>query len=168
MAYHTYVQYLFFTQWEVLKCYVNGLGLKLIGDLPIYVSLDSADVWGERRFFLLGEDGRPKKVAGVPPDYFCEDGQRWGNPLYDWDAQRQDGFGWWIRRVEGASFLFDAIRIDHFRGLASYWAIPAESETARTGTWERGPGMWCISAVGVWRMGVHSTFRKRAARLMGR
>ena len=150
VAYYTYVQYLFFTQWEALKCYVNQLGLKFIGDLPIYVSLDSADVWGERRFFLLGEDGRPKKVAGVPPDYFCEDGQRWGNPLYDWEAQRRDGFGWWIRRVEGASRLFDAIRIDHFRGLESYWAIPAEAEIARTGTWERGPGMDLLGVLTSW------------------
>ena len=150
VAFHTYLQFLFFTQWETLKYYVNELGVKLIGDLPIYVSLDSADVWGERQFFRLGEDGRPQMVAGVPPDYFCEDGQRWGNPLYDWNAQRRDGFGWWIRRVEGASCLFDAIRIDHFRGLESYWAIPAESETARTGTWERGPGMDLLGVLTSW------------------
>lgn len=150
VAYHTYVQYLFFTQWETLKKYVNGLGVKLIGDLPIYVSLDSADVWGEQRFFLLGKDGRPSKVAGVPPDYFSKDGQLWGNPLYDWEAQKKEGFGWWIRRVEGASRLFDAIRIDHFRGLESYWAVPARSDTARAGAWEKGPGMDLLRVLTSW------------------
>lgn len=100
VAFHTWVQYWFFRQWESLKTYVNDRGVKLIGDLPIYVSLDSADVWSERREFLLDAQGRPTKVAGVPPDYFSADGQLWGNPLYDWKAQKADGFGWWIRRVE--------------------------------------------------------------------
>ena len=150
VAFHETVQYWFFTQWEALKKYVNALDIKIIGDLPIYVSLDSSDVWAERREFLLDSQGRPSKVAGVPPDYFSEDGQLWGNPLYDWKTMKQNGFGWWIRRVEGASKLFDAIRIDHFRGLESYWAVPAESETAKTGQWEKGPGMDLLRVLTSW------------------
>ncbi|MEG2176616.1 MAG: 4-alpha-glucanotransferase [Oscillibacter sp.] len=150
VAFHRYVQYLFFRQWQAFKAYVNAQGLRLIGDLPIYVSLDSADVWSERREFLLGEDGLPTRVAGVPPDYFSADGQLWGNPLYDWAAQKANGFGWWIRRVEGAGKLFDAIRIDHFRGLESYWAIPAQAKTAREGTWEQGPGMDLLGTLTGW------------------
>lgn len=150
VAYHEAVQYWFFTQWEALKQYANALGIRIIGDLPIYVSLDSADVWAERREFLLDSQGRPSKVAGVPPDYFSEDGQLWGNPLYDWKAMRENGFGWWIRRVEGASKLFDAIRIDHFRGLESYWAVPAGAETAKTGRWEKGPGMDLLGVLTGW------------------
>ncbi len=141
IAFHAWVQRTFFTQWAALKRYANQLGIQIIGDLPIYVSLDSADVWSERREFLLDEEGRPSKVAGVPPDYFSQDGQLWGNPLYDWRSMKADGFGWWIRRVEGASRLFDAIRIDHFRGLESYWAVPAGARTAKSGQWEKGPGM---------------------------
>lgn len=150
VAFHTWVQYWFFRQWESLKAYVNDRGVKLIGDLPIYVSLDSADVWSERREFLLDAQGRPTKVAGVPPDYFSADGQLWGNPLYDWNAQRADGFGWWIRRVEGASRLFDAIRLDHFRAFASYWAVPAGAETAKVGHWEVGPGMDLLRVLTGW------------------
>lgn len=150
IAFHTYVQYLFFTQWAALKAEVNRQGVKLIGDLPIYVSLDSADVWSERKEFLLDAEGRPEKVAGVPPDYFSEEGQLWGNPLYDWKAQRADGFGWWIRRVEGASHLFDAIRIDHFRAFESYWAVPAGAESAREGAWEKGPGMALLGVLTSW------------------
>ena len=144
------VQYWFFTQWESLKQYANSLGIQIIGDLPIYVSLDSSDVWAEREQFLLDGEGKPSKVAGVPPDYFSEDGQLWGNPLYDWAAMKRDGFGWWIRRVEGASKLFDAIRIDHFRGLESYWAVPAESDTAKVGQWEKGPGMDLLGVLTSW------------------
>ena len=125
IAYHEAVQFWFFSQWEAMKQYANGLGVKIIGDLPIYVSLDSADVWSERKEFLLDGDGLPARVAGVPPDYFSEEGQLWGNPLYDWAAMKADGFGWWIRRVEGASHLYDAIRIDHFRAFESYWSVPA-------------------------------------------
>ena len=150
VAFQTCVQHWFFTQWAALKAYVNGLGLGLIGDLPIYVSLDSADVWSERKEFLLDSEGRPGKVAGVPPDYFSEDGQLWGNPLYDWAAMKRDGFGWWIRRVEGAGKLFDVIRLDHFRGLESYWAVPAGAETARTGSWEKGPGMDLLGVLTSW------------------
>ena len=150
VAYHTWVQYCFYKQWAELKKYVNDAGLKLIGDLPIYVSLDSADVWSERKQFLLDAEGKPVKVAGVPPDYFSAEGQLWGNPLYDWEAMRNDGFGWWIRRVEGASDLFDAVRIDHFRGLESYWAIPATSKTAKNGSWEKGPGMDLLRVLTGW------------------
>lgn len=154
VAFETCVQHWFFTQWAALKTYVNDLGLGMIGDLPIYVSLDSADVWSERGEFLLDEEGKPSKVAGVPPDYFSEDGQLWGNPLYDWAAMKRGGFGWWIRRVEGASRLFDVIRIDHFRGLESYWAVPAGAETARTGSWERGPGMDLLGVLTSWFQGI--------------
>ena len=150
VSFHTYIQYWFFTQWESLKQYANSLGIQIIGDLPIYVSLDSSDVWAEREQFLLDGEGKPSKVAGVPPDYFSEDGQLWGNPLYDWAAMKRDGFGWWIRRVEGAGKLFDAIRIDHFRGLESYWAVPADSETAKTGRWEKGPGMDLLGVLTSW------------------
>ena len=153
VSFHTYIQYWFFTQWESLKQYANSLGIQIIGDLPIYVSLDSSDVWAEREQFLLDGEGKPSKVAGVPPDYFSEDGQLWGNPLYDWAAMKRDGFGWWIRRVEGASKLFDAIRIDHFRGLESYWAVPAESDTAKVGQWEKGPGMDLLRVLTSWFSG---------------
>ena len=154
VAFHTCVQYWFFTQWAALKKYVNGLGIQIIGDVPIYFSLDSSDVWAEREQFLLDGEGRPSKVAGVPPDYFSEDGQLWGNPLYDWAAMKRDGFGWWIRRVEGAAKLFDAIRIDHFRGLESYWAIPADSDTAKVGQWEKGPGMDLLRVLTGWFSGI--------------
>lgn len=150
IAFQVCVQHWFFSQWAELKKYVNALDLGFIGDLPIYVSLDSADVWSERKEFLLDSEGKPSKVAGVPPDYFSADGQLWGNPLYNWSAMAADGFGWWIRRVEGASRLFDAIRIDHFRGLESYWAVPAESDTAKVGSWEKGPGMALLRVLTNW------------------
>ena len=150
IAFHQAVQFWFFSQWKALKDHANGLGVRIIGDLPIYVSLDSADVWSERREFLLDKAGRPSRVAGVPPDYFSEEGQLWGNPLYDWAAQKRDGFGWWIRRVEGASRLFDAIRIDHFRAFERYWSIPAGAETAKEGQWEPGPGMDLLRVLTGW------------------
>ena len=150
VAYHTYLQYLFWRQWQALKGYAEALDIKILGDMPIYVSLDSADVWSERRFFLLGEDGRPTKVAGVPPDYFSADGQLWGNPLYDWPALRRDGFGWWIRRVEGAADRFHAVRMDHFRAFERYWAVPARAATAKTGAWEPGPGMDLLGVLTGW------------------
>ena len=150
VAYHVWEQYCFFTQWQELKAYANKKGVRIIGDVPIYVSLDSADVWSEREQFLLDAEGRPSKVAGVPPDYFSEDGQLWGNPLYNWDAMKKDGFGWWIRRIEGASKLCDAVRIDHFRGLESYWAIPADAKSAKVGTWEKGPGMDLLRVLTGW------------------
>ncbi len=145
-----YIQYLFFKQWADLKEYIHGQGIRIIGDIPIYVAMDSADVWAEPEFFQLNEENIPTEVSGVPPDYFCADGQLWGNPLYRWDAMMQDGFGWWIRRIDGASKLYDVIRIDHFRGLESYWAVPYGEPTARNGHWVKGPGIHLITALKNW------------------
>ena len=137
----TYIQYLFFRQWEDLRSYAHEKGIGIIGDLPIYVAMDSADVWAAPRAFQLDERNVPAEVAGVPPDYFTADGQLWGNPLYDWDAMKADGYTWWIRRIAGASRLYDILRIDHFRGLESYWAVPYGETTAKIGRWVKGPGM---------------------------
>ena len=142
-----YTQFLFFRQWEALRSYVHEKGIKIIGDVPIYVPLDSADVWAEAEFFQLDDQRRPIDVAGVPPDYFTADGQLWGNPLYDWEKMRADGFAWWIRRMNAAARLYDVVRIDHFRGLESYWAVPAGDDTARNGRWKPGPGKEFITAV---------------------
>ena len=150
IAFYTYLQYLFFLQWSRLKAYINSLGIAVIGDMPIYVALDSADVWAEPEQFQLNEENLPTEVAGVPPDAFSEDGQLWGNPLYDYDKMKRDGFGWWIRRVEGAARLFDVIRIDHFRGLESYWAVPYHETTARNGRWRKGPGMDLVGVLTSW------------------
>lgn len=136
-----YAQYLFFRQWNALREYAHAQGIGIIGDLPIYVSMDSADVWAEPKFFQLDSHGFPTEVAGVPPDYFCEDGQLWGNPLYNWNALQDNGYDWWIRRVDGAAKLYDVIRIDHFRGFESYWAVPYGETTAKNGHWIKGPGM---------------------------
>lgn len=136
-----YIQYLFFKQWNALRAYINDLGIEIIGDLPIYVSMDSADVWAEPEYFVLNKERIPLEVAGVPPDYFSEDGQLWGNPIYDWEAMAKDGYGWWIRRIEGAGKLYDVIRIDHFRGFDTYWAVPYGEKTAKIGQWKHGPGM---------------------------
>ena len=145
-----YLQYLFFKQWNQLKAYIHSLDIRIIGDLPIYVALDSADVWAEPEWFQLDSRNVPTEVSGVPPDYFSEDGQLWGNPLYRWDKMQDDGFGWWIRRVDGAGKMFDVIRIDHFRGLESYWAVPYGETTAKNGRWVKGPGMRFVSAVMGW------------------
>ena len=150
VSFFVYVQYLFFKQWNALRDYVHALHIRIIGDLPIYVAMDSADVWAEPQFFQLDDKLVPKAVSGVPPDYFCADGQLWGNPLYDWDAMRDDGFGWWIRRIDGAGKLFDVLRIDHFRGLESYWAVPYGDTTARNGQWVKGPGMDLIDRLKGW------------------
>jgi len=146
----TYIQFLFYKQWSDLKTYIHSLGIQIIGDLPIYVAMDSADVWAEPHFFQLDEENVPTEVSGVPPDYFSADGQLWGNPLYRWDAMEADGFGWWIRRIDGAGKLYDVIRIDHFRGLESYWAVPYGETTARNGHWVKGPGMKLIDALQSW------------------
>ena len=146
----TYIQYLFFAQWQALRAYAHEQGIGIIGDLPIYVAMDSADVWADPNSFQLDEKNVPKEVSGVPPDYFSEDGQLWGNPLYDWDAMKQDGFGWWIRRIEGASHLYDILRIDHFRGLESYWAVPYGETTAKIGRWVKGPGMDLVGVLTGW------------------
>ncbi len=145
-----FIQYLFFKQWTKLKKYINDLGLKIIGDIPIYVALDSADVWSEPDKFRLNSENIPVEVAGVPPDYFSEDGQLWGNPLYNYDRMREDGFEWWIRRIGGAEKLYDVIRIDHFRGFASYWAVPYDAETAKTGRWVQGPGIALVGVITSW------------------
>ena len=133
------VQFLFFEQWRKLREYANEQGVRLMGDLPIYVALDSADTWANPELFQLDENRRPTRIAGVPPDYFSEDGQRWDNPLYDWARHAADGYRWWIARVRHALALADLVRLDHFRGLESYWAIPAGAETARDGEWRPGP-----------------------------
>ena len=146
----TYIQFLFFRQWAALKRYVNGLGIRVIGDLPIYVALDSADVWAEPQWFRLDKRGIPTEVAGVPPDYFSEDGQLWGNPLYDYDAMRADGYSWWIRRVAGAAKLCDVIRIDHFRAFSTYWAVPHGEKSAKKGHWVNGPGMDLVGRLTGW------------------
>ena len=148
--YYIFVQFLFFRQWNRLREYAHKKGVKFIGDIPIYVALDSADVWSEPQFFQLDRDNVPKAVAGVPPDAFTADGQLWGNPLYDWDAMARDGFGWWIRRIEGAQKLYDVIRIDHFRGFESYWAVPYGETTARNGVWRKGPGMKLVGVLTQW------------------
>ena len=143
----TYIQYLFFRQWEALRAYAHEKGIGIIGDLPIYVAMDSADVWADPRAFQLDERNVPAEVAGVPPDYFTADGQLWGNPLYDWDAMKADGYSWWVRRIAGASRLYDILRIDHFRGLESYWAVPYGETTAKIGHWVKGPGMDLIGVL---------------------
>ena len=154
IAFYAYLQYLFFRQWDALREYIHSLGIRIIGDLPIYVAMDSADVWAEPEFFQLGEGNVPTEVSGVPPDYFSADGQLWGNPLYDYDRMKADGYGWWIRRVEGAGRLFDIIRIDHFRGLESYWAVPYGADTAKSGRWRKGPGMDLVGTLTSWFPGL--------------
>ncbi len=147
-AFWKFVQYIFFLQWNEIKRYANKKGIAVIGDMPIYVAMDSADVWSSLNLFLIDEKSlTAKKVAGVPPDYFSENGQLWGNPLYDWEAMKKDGYGWWLSRLEHALAIYDTVRIDHFRAFASYWAIPAESETAKVGEWLDGPKMDLFNAV---------------------
>jgi len=140
VRFYRFVQHLFFSQWARLRAYANAHGVKIIGDLPIYVPLDSADVWSAPDEFLLDADRRPRCVAGVPPDYFSDDGQLWGNPIYDWAHMKRNGYAWWLRRMRSASTLFDCVRIDHFRGLSSYWSVDADAKTARYGVWLDGPG----------------------------
>ena len=147
IAYFQFVQYLFFRQWNMLREYAHAAGVRLIGDLPIYVAPDSADVWADGELFMLDENHRPLEVAGVPPDYFSKNGQLWGNPLYRWDRMQEDGYRWWMERIMGAAALFDGIRIDHFRGLASYWCVPAGEKTAQKGEWRKGPGLDFIREV---------------------
>lgn len=135
-----FIQYEFFREWAEIKEYANKNGIKIIGDIPIYVALDSADVWGNPECFLLDKDKKPSCVAGVPPDYFCEDGQLWGNPLYNWEEMRKDGYKWWCERIEHIFTMFDGVRLDHFRGFESYWSVPRDAKTAKEGKWEKGPG----------------------------
>ncbi|MBQ9387824.1 MAG: 4-alpha-glucanotransferase [Lachnospiraceae bacterium] len=150
----TYIQFLFYKQWKLLREYIHSKGIKIIGDVPIYAALDSADVWSEPWEFVLDENYTPVEVAGCPPDSFTADGQLWGNPLYDWDHMRRDGFGWWIRRIDGLARLYDIIRIDHFRGFDEYWAVPYGSKTAKGGCWKKGPGMELVGVLNNWFSGV--------------
>lgn len=154
IRFYEYIQYIFDGQWNRMKEYAHKNGVSIIGDIPIYVALDSADVWAEPYFFQLDEKNVPVKVAGVPPDAFTEDGQLWGNPLYDWDAMEKDGFGWWIRRIDGVAKRYDMVRFDHFRGLESYWAVPAEEKTAKNGKWVKGPGNKLVSILNGWFHGL--------------
>ena len=140
IQYHCFVQFLFYKQWAELKAYANEKGIKIIGDMPLFVSMDSADVWANPKLFQLDSKGYPTKVAGVPPDYFSETGQLWGNPLYNWKVHEKNHFQWWVARVRHQLGLADYLRIDHFRGLESYWAVPAEEETAINGEWVKAPG----------------------------
>lgn len=142
-----FVQYEFFVQWADLKKYANEKGIKIIGDIPIYVALDSADVWASPEQFLLDSNNQPKCVAGCPPDYFAKDGQMWGNPIYNWKAMKKDGYSWWSERIKYMLTLFDGVRIDHFRGFESYWSIPAGAKTAREGKWMKGPGKSLINVI---------------------
>jgi len=147
IRFQAFQQYLFFRQWKALRSYANEKGIRIIGDVPIYVPLDSADVWAAPQLFQLDGSCRPKRVAGCPPDSFSADGQLWGNPLYDWDKMKQTGYAWWIRRLSAAARMYDVVRFDHFRGFESYWAIPAGDKTAAGGAWVTGPGMDFINAV---------------------
>ena len=135
-----FIEYEFLAQWSDIRAYANQKGIKIIGDIPIYVAYDSSDVWANKNEFQLDSNGRLKAVAGVPPDYFAKDGQLWGNPIYDWNAMKKNGFSWWSERLKYMLELFDGVRIDHFRGIESYWSIPADAKTAKDGKWVKGPG----------------------------
>lgn len=141
------IQQLFFKQWNRLKNYVNQLGIGIIGDVPIYVALDSADCWANSRHFMLGESFVPTDVAGVPPDYFSPTGQLWGNPLYNWEIHASENYAWWAERLQCAQKLYDVVRIDHFRGFESFWAVPFGETTAENGRWLPAPGMDFVNAV---------------------
>lgn len=137
LKYHKFTQFIFFRQYMKLKNYANEKGIKIFGDIPIYVSKNSSDVWGDQEIFFLDEDRQPKLKAGVPPDYFSETGQVWGNPVYDWENNKEEVLTWWVKRVNYSLNLFDLVRIDHFRGLESFWVIPKEDETAVNGWWQK-------------------------------
>lgn len=145
--FHKFIQWTFYRQFARLKAYASKKGVRFIGDIPIFVSHHSADVWAHQEQFFLDANGEPTIVAGVPPDYFSETGQRWGNPLYNWDQLQATGYEWWIARFKKALELYDIIRIDHFRGFESYWEIPADEETAVNGKWKKGPGKSFFDAV---------------------
>jgi 4-alpha-glucanotransferase len=143
----TFLQYVFFEQWHYLKAYCNRRGIQIFGDIPIYVIHDSVDVWANPELFVLDDERRPSVVAGVPPDYFSETGQLWGNPIYRWDVLRERGYGWWIQRVEHNLALFDLIRVDHFRGLVGYWVVPAGETNAVNGQWVEAPAEDFLNAL---------------------
>ena len=145
--FYCFLQYEFYRQWGMLKSYANEKGIKIVGDIPIYVSLDSAEVWAHPELFQLDKNGRPVAVAGCPPDGFSADGQLWGNPLYDWEHHKKTGFEWWLRRMKKSSELYDVIRIDHFRGFDQYYSIPYPAENAKKGSWVDGPGIALFEAM---------------------
>ena len=147
LAFWTFCQWRFFTQWCRLKAYANGRGVRMVGDAPIFIAYQSAEVWARPELFELDEGGRARVVAGVPPDYFSPTGQRWGNPLYRWAAHAAEGFAWWVNRVRRIFELVDLVRIDHFRGFADYWEIPASEPTAINGRWLPGPGAALFDAI---------------------
>lgn len=142
-----FYQFLFFKQWAELKKYAGDKGIKIVGDVPIFIALDSADVWCNQEKFKLNKDGTPKVVAGVPPDYYSKTGQRWGNPIYDWNRMREDNFGWWISRVRNALQTVDIVRVDHFRGFAAAWEVPGGDKTAENGQWVSVPGKELFEAL---------------------
>lgn len=147
VTYYQFLQFLFFRQWKALKAYANQRGIRIIGDIPIFVSLDSVDVWANKSLFQLDSKGYPTQVAGVPPDYFSETGQLWGNPLYDWKKHKRTGYKWWIARIRHQLQLVDILRIDHFRGFSAYWAVPYGESTAIHGQWIKGPGADLFDAI---------------------
>jgi 4-alpha-glucanotransferase len=147
IRFHRFAQFLFARQWSELKRYANERQTQIVGDIPIFVAPDSADVWANRSLFRLDEEGFPTVVSGVPPDYFSADGQKWGNPLYEWDAMRETGYAWWIERIRSAMQQVDIIRIDHFRGFAASWTIPYGAPSAAAGRWEQGPGEEVFDAI---------------------
>lgn len=140
VSFYKFCQFQFYRQWQKVKEYAHSRGIRVIGDVPIFVADDSADVWANQRLFQLDADGRPKVVAGVPPDYFSATGQLWGNPLYDWEAMRETRFRWWVDRIRTTLEQVDAVRLDHFRGFEAYWEVPARAETAEHGRWVKAPG----------------------------
>lgn len=147
MDYHKFTQWCFMRQWKSLRKYANERGIRLVGDIPIFVAHDSADVWSNPKSFHLDDDRNPTVVAGVPPDYFSETGQRWGNPLYRWDVMKKDKYSWWVKRFQATFDLVDILRIDHFRGFVGYWEIPASEKTAVKGRWVEGPREYLFDAV---------------------
>lgn len=154
IEFYIFTQYLFYKQFYKLKEYANLNNIKIIGDIPIYVPLDSSDCWSNPENFILDENYIPKEVSGVPPDYFCEDGQLWGNPIYDWQFMKTNGYKWWIDRIGHSSKIYDVIRIDHFRGFESYWSVPFGERTAKNGKWVKGPGMDLLEKLKGWFKGV--------------
>ncbi len=147
IKFYMFIQYEFMKQWKVIHTYADENDVKIVGDIPIYVSFDSADAWANPELFQFGRDGKPKAVAGCPPDAFSETGQLWGNPLYDWKYHKKTGYAWWVKRIAHCFKLYDVVRVDHFRGFDEYFAIPYGAKTAKNGKWEKGPGMNLFKAL---------------------
>lgn len=155
IQYEMFIQYMFYEQWMNLKKYANKKGIEIMGDVPFYVGIDSLDVWSDRKNFLLDKEGNPTFIAGVPPDYFSKTGQRWGNPIYDWEYLEENNFDFWSRRLEYCGKMFDIIRIDHFRAFDTYWKVPASCETAIDGEWVEAPGYKLFDVVLKKLKGIH-------------